>query len=152
MDITTLATKHVKRIHINQHNIRHNAKCDPVDRLPCVTVKTNGKNFRCREAIVDGQTRVVYRPDNPLSCGAKVWIETHDPVKLIDCVNVTVSCETKTADSVGTNADVAKLLDALLSEVSRLTDNQNIYNEDTGEHIAIAEAFKIADKFKQGVE
>ena len=29
-----------------------------------------------------GGSRVVYSPDKPLSCGAKVWIETYNPVIL----------------------------------------------------------------------
>jgi len=28
--------------------------------------------------------RVVYSPDKPLSCGAKVWVETQNKVKLIE--------------------------------------------------------------------
>ena len=29
-----------------------------------------------------GNSKVVYRPDKPLPCGAHVWIETYDPVKV----------------------------------------------------------------------
>ena len=65
----------IKRIHINQHNIKHNAK-NPDDLLPPVTVKTYNGNTKGFEALIQGQSRVVYSPDKPLSCGAKVWIET----------------------------------------------------------------------------
>jgi hypothetical protein len=68
-------------IHINQHNIRHNSKCIAEDRKPVVTSKTYKENTYCNELeIVDDDGDVVatliYSPDKPLSCGAKVWIET----------------------------------------------------------------------------
>ena len=65
----------IKRIHINQHNIKHNAK-NPDDLRPPITVKTYNSNAKGFEALIQGQSRVVYSPDKPLSCGAKVWIET----------------------------------------------------------------------------
>ena len=69
----------IKRIHINQHNIRHNAK-NPDELRPVVSVKTSVSNTKGFNATVRGECKVVYSPDKPLSCGAKVWIETHDTV------------------------------------------------------------------------
>ena len=69
----------IKRIHINQHNIKHNAK-NPDDLKPVVTVKTSLSNTKGYGATIHGACRVVYSPDKPLSCGAKVWIETKDTV------------------------------------------------------------------------
>ena len=76
-----------KIIHINQHNIRHNSKNQ--DKKPVITCKTYKDNTYTNEAVIYGQdgleaARVVYRPDNPLSCGAKVWIETKNDVKLLN--------------------------------------------------------------------
>jgi len=51
-------------IHINQHVIKKNAKTG--ERNPVITCKT-----------------YKYSPDKPLSCGAKVWIETHSEVIVI---------------------------------------------------------------------
>ena len=69
------------RIHVNQHNIRANAKNGNTD-LPVLTVKDYKQNRKCNEvAFTNG--RVVYSPDKPLSCGAKVWIETDDPVEVV---------------------------------------------------------------------
>lgn len=68
----------IKRIHINQHVIRANAKNG--ESKPCITVKTSNSNTYCHEAEVCGFTKVIYSPDKPLSCGAKVWIETNDHV------------------------------------------------------------------------
>jgi hypothetical protein len=67
-----------KRIHVNQHNIRHNAKHD--DKKPIFTVKTYKDNTKGFSVEILGPSKLVYSPDNPLSCGAKVWIETDSEV------------------------------------------------------------------------
>ena len=69
-----------KRIHINQHVIRANKKNGTHD--PVITVKTSKNNHYTYAAEIDGLSRVVYSPDKPLSCGARVWIETDAPVWL----------------------------------------------------------------------
>ena len=69
------------RIHVNQHNIRANAKGAD---LPVLTVKTYKQNRRCNKVKVRGPSEVVYSPDKPLSCGAKVWIETEAEVEIDD--------------------------------------------------------------------
>jgi len=65
------------RIHVNQHSIRANNKGED---LPVITVKDYKQNRKANTAkvIKDGVVvcQVVYSPDKPLSCGAKVWIET----------------------------------------------------------------------------
>mgnify|MGYP006437205395 CR=1 FL=1 len=68
----------LKRIHVNQHNIRSNAKHGT--SLPVLTVKTYKENVKCNHVVINGPSSVVYSPDNPLSCGAKVWIETQAEV------------------------------------------------------------------------
>lgn len=70
-------------IHVNQHNIKHNTK-NPDDRKPVLTVKNYKTNTYCDEVILKGNSRVMYSPDKPLSCGARVWIETHDEVEIVD--------------------------------------------------------------------
>lgn len=65
----------IKRIHINQHHIKHNAK-NPDDLRPPITIKTSRGNAKTFEVTIDGPSKLVYSPDKPLSCGAKVWIET----------------------------------------------------------------------------
>ena len=69
------------RIHVNQHNIKKNAKNNA--DLPVLTVKTYKDNIKYNEVVFTGEARVVYRPDDPLSCGAKVWIETLAPVTIV---------------------------------------------------------------------
>jgi|TARA_R110002020_G_scaffold335831_2_gene551008 hypothetical protein len=68
----------IKRIHINQHKIRSNKKNNTDE--PVITVKTSKNNYYVDEVEVKGSCKVVYKPHNPLSCGAKVWIETTDEV------------------------------------------------------------------------
>jgi hypothetical protein len=68
-------------IHVNQHIIRSNAANG--ETKPTLTVKQGRKNTYAREVMIDGPSKVVYSPNCPLSCGARVWIETTAPVKLI---------------------------------------------------------------------
>ena len=72
-------------IHVNQHVIKSNRKEDKRD--PVLTVKTYKTNdYASNVAILDAEgnvvARVVYSPDKPLSCGAHVWIETNNEVKI----------------------------------------------------------------------
>ncbi len=69
-----------KRIHINQHIIKSNAKTGA--REPVITVKTYKSNTYGHEVIIEGPCKVIYSPDKPLPCGAKVWIETDSDVKI----------------------------------------------------------------------
>jgi hypothetical protein len=73
-------------IHVNQHNIKSNTKSDL--KKPVLTCKTYKSNDYANEAIIYDKdnnvvARVVYSPDKPLSCGAKVWIETDNKVELL---------------------------------------------------------------------
>lgn len=61
------------RIHINAHMIRANHKHGETN--PVITVKTSKSNEYADEVIIHGPSRVVYSPNKPLSCGARVWIE-----------------------------------------------------------------------------
>ena len=75
-----------KILHINQHVIRKNTKTG--ERNPVITCKTYKSNNYCHTAIIkdkngDEVAKIVYSPDKPLSCGARVWIETHNEIKCI---------------------------------------------------------------------
>ena len=71
-------------VHVNQHNIRSNIKAKPGERKPVLTVKTYKDNQYGNEVVINGPCRVIYSPDKPLSCGARVWIETQDEVLIIN--------------------------------------------------------------------
>ena len=68
-------------IHVNQHHIKYNVKNK--DKRPVFTVKKGKKNVYAEEVKVLGPSRLVYQPDKPLSCGARVWIETESEVEYI---------------------------------------------------------------------
>ena len=70
----------LKRIHVNQHVIRRNQKIG--EREAPLSVKTSKANHRAHSVAIDGPSRVVYSPDRPLACGARVWVETDAPVTL----------------------------------------------------------------------
>jgi hypothetical protein len=70
-----------KRIHVNQHNIKANSKNGT--NLPVITVKTYKDNQYGHEVRITGESKVIYSPDKPLSCGAKVWIETESEVVIL---------------------------------------------------------------------
>tara|TARA_B110000503_G_C6954158_1_gene332267 strand:- start:224 stop:487 length:264 start_codon:yes stop_codon:yes gene_type:complete len=83
----------LKRIHVNQTKIRSNAKRGLTQ--PVLTVKaykkgnkTHSTNSYGHEVIIRDAggnecARLVYRPNDPLPCGAKVWIESENEVETI---------------------------------------------------------------------
>jgi len=70
------------KIHVNQHVIKKNSKTG--ERNPVLTVKSGSSNIYAHRVEILGPSFVVYSPDKPLSCGAKVWIETESEVVIID--------------------------------------------------------------------
>ena len=68
-------------IHVNQHVIKANAKNGTND--PVLTVKTYKENRYAHAVEIRGPSTVLYSPDKPLSCGAKVWIETYAEVEVV---------------------------------------------------------------------
>ena len=69
------------KIHINQHVIKANHKNNKRD--PVITVNTYNTNNYGHQVYILGPSKVIYSPDKPLSCGAKVWIETDSEVIVI---------------------------------------------------------------------
>lgn len=72
-------------IHVNQHVIRANAK-DGTNEPP-LTIKTYKDGWNAQEVDILGKdgnvvATIVHRPHQPLSCGARVWIETKNEVRL----------------------------------------------------------------------
>lgn len=72
-------------IHVNQSVIRANKK-NGVEN-PVLTCKTYKENIYAKELEILDESgsvvaKVVYSPDKPLSCGARVWIETHHEVRV----------------------------------------------------------------------
>ena len=72
------------RIHVNQYNIKANAKGA---ELPVLTAKDYKQNRKGNLVIIKDKhgieiARIVYSPQKPLSCGAKCWIETENNVEV----------------------------------------------------------------------
>ena len=72
----------IKRIHVNQHVIKRNQKTG--EKKPVLTVKTSKSNDYGHEVKINGDSKVIYSPDKPLSCGARVWIETYAEVEIYE--------------------------------------------------------------------
>ena len=70
------------QIHVNMHIIRANKKHGLND--PVITCKTYKSNTYGHQVDIDGPSKVIYSPDTPLSCGARVWIETDSKYVKID--------------------------------------------------------------------
>lgn len=72
-------------VHVDQHVIRANIKREETE--PPLTVRTYKGVRKAHEVIVMHQGvevgRFVYRPHQPLSCGARLWFETHGDVELV---------------------------------------------------------------------
>lgn len=71
-----------KIIHVNMHKIRSNRKNGTNE--PVITCKTYKDNLYGHRVKIHGSSQVIYRPDKPLSCGARLWIETYGKVRVID--------------------------------------------------------------------
>jgi hypothetical protein len=72
-------------IHVNQHVVKANKKNG--EENPVLTCKTYKENIYAKEIEILDEggsviAKVVYSPDKPLSCGARVWIETHHEVRV----------------------------------------------------------------------
>lgn len=67
-------------IHVNQHKIKSNKKSKKKEAV--LTVKTYKENRYANSVIIDGPSKIVYSPDNPLECGAHCWIETESEVSI----------------------------------------------------------------------
>ena len=73
-------------VHVYQQRIRRNIKAAPAEREPPIIVR-DGRERRYGNAVeIKGPCRLVYSPDKPLDCGARLWIETEADVVVLDRV------------------------------------------------------------------
>ncbi|NEO34036.1 MAG: helix-turn-helix domain-containing protein [Symploca sp. SIO3C6] len=70
-------------IHVNQHAIRQNKKQG--HHNPVISIKKGNSNIYGHEVRINGPSKVVYQPNFPKACGARVWIETLSTVEIINC-------------------------------------------------------------------
>ena len=110
----TLEGGKLARIHVNQPVIAHNRKHD--EHLPTITVKQGKGNWYAHEVTIHGPSQVIHAVRGgrkPLSCGARVWIETKA------AVTVTV-LSTEVCKKCGTPEVITTGLFSNLSPYSRL--------------------------------
>lgn len=63
------------RIHVRRDIIHKDGKTNRFSKA--IAVETSGMRKRYgRRVTVKGPCTFIYRPDHPLSCGAKCWAET----------------------------------------------------------------------------
>jgi hypothetical protein len=60
----------ITRVHVNQHVIKANRKSGGRD--PVLSAKTHKGNRYGSTVVINGPCKVVYRPDDPLDCGATI--------------------------------------------------------------------------------
>ncbi len=48
-----------------------------------MTIQTTKGPMRCREARIKGESVLKSDFANPLPCGARIWLETHDEVEIV---------------------------------------------------------------------
>jgi hypothetical protein len=72
----------ITRIHVNRHIVDRNRKHGRQDAI--LTVKQGRTNRYAHEVEILGPSRLVYRPEKPLPCGAQCWLETEAEVVLLE--------------------------------------------------------------------
>ena len=73
-----MARKAITRIHVNQNVIRSNRR-HGTNNPPIGVIRGREKTYSNSVDIL-GESRLVYAPDKPLACGARLWIETEAEV------------------------------------------------------------------------
>jgi hypothetical protein len=69
-------------IHVNANLIRQNLKNGT--SFPVCRVEEPNKVRYCSEVEIKGPSRMIYSPNEPRVCGARLWIETEADVELVD--------------------------------------------------------------------
>lgn len=57
-----------------------NIKALPAEREPPIIVRQGRKRWYATAVEIRGPSRIVYSPDKPLDCGARLWVEVADGV------------------------------------------------------------------------
>jgi len=117
----------IARIHVNQHVIKANAKNG--ENNPIFTIKQGGKNTYAHNVKVKGEMELVYSPDKPLSCGAKVWIETKGNIEVDGEILSAYASDNSVLTKVNPTTSLAKKLNVemgiFLRKKQRQIKNKN---------------------------
>jgi hypothetical protein len=129
-----------KRIHINQHVIKKNQKHGESE--PVITCKTYNTNDYYHELVILGPCRIKYRPDNPLSCGAKVWIETHAEVEGSVVASSVYSGLSQPYDPV---TSIFEKAHEIHKETWAFKEHSEIPNDLAGDLVSVADATDVSE-------
>lgn len=66
---TTIRAGLIKRVHVDQRRVRAHHP-NPI------TVQARGGPYKGASVRILGESETIYRPEKPLSCGARLWVET----------------------------------------------------------------------------
>ncbi|MEO1429203.1 MAG: DNA-binding protein [Cyanobacteria bacterium J06632_19] len=77
-------SKALTRICVNQHLIRSNGKHGT--NKPVIRLESRGIIRYVHNLEINGICKLIYRPDKPLSCGAKLWIEVASDAILVPII------------------------------------------------------------------
>lgn len=69
----------IKRVHVDRRIMAANLKHG--ENNPPITVQTGHGPYKAREVRIEGPSTFVYRPEKPLACGARLWVETRGAVE-----------------------------------------------------------------------
>ncbi len=105
-----------KYVHVNQHIIKRNRKTG--EREPVISVKTYKSNNYSHEVYIDGPCWVRYTPDNPLSCGATVYILTEAEVQMTRYFSSYEDIPESFADVILSHANVKKITDVSIEDIN----------------------------------
>jgi hypothetical protein len=64
----------VTRVYVNRRRVDHNRRHKT--QVPVIVVQKGEEKLYGTSVIILGPSEVVYRPDDLLTCGTAVWIET----------------------------------------------------------------------------
>lgn len=67
-------------INVNKQKIKQNLNRENPE--PVISLKRYDSNTYGFSAKINGPCEIIYRPENPLSCGASLWIETYASIEV----------------------------------------------------------------------
>lgn len=71
----------IKRIHVDRHVLAKNKKLGENERA--ITVQTSKGPVKGHRVLIYGTSDVIQNEEQPLSCGARVWVETKAEVEVL---------------------------------------------------------------------
>jgi hypothetical protein len=75
----------MKIIHVHQQRIRQNISAAREGRTlePPIIIRNRKSRIYANEITIDGPCKIVYSPDKPLDCGARLWLEVPDDTNIV---------------------------------------------------------------------